>query len=216
MIEAANATCDFIQSNNNGLFTLIGVVIGSVGAYLIAESGRKKAAKSIRKNLAQGYLIEIEQLERLMDCVLNDKPGALPKTIPIYPNSGLFLSTRKETLQFPLQLYAKISEFYNIILRAECHHHDSLDSLKEGLKEYEGRRLALINQITAISNETGKILSEPERDKMFNDLKNNAMTTGQIAYSNSLKLDIKREFAQAKPLISELKKLLTDEMNLHT
>jgi hypothetical protein len=213
MIDVLDAIVNFIQSNSDGVFTIIGVIIGSVGAYLIAESGRKEYAKSLRANLAQGYCIEIQELELLIIRVLAHEPGAMPKSVSFYPDSGLFHSTRKETLQFPWRLYSLITQFYNIILKAEYHRHESLYSAREGMKDYEIRRLELTRQITAISNNTGHLVPESEIKKMLEELKATCFATGQLAFSNSLEKDIEHEFQEAQKLIPELKTLLTKEMD---
>jgi len=206
MIDVLNATANFIQTNNNGFFTIVGVIIGGLITYLITIGDRKKEERKIRKNLAQGYLFEIEALEKMIDRALANEKGALPKIIPIYPNSGIFHLSKKETLCFSSVLYKKLNEFYSHILKAEYYRHESHYSMRQGKIEFEAARLAFLNQLY-----TDRCASD-ELKRLMDSFQESVPKTGELVFSDGLMDIIKIELEKAKGQIPELKRLLNDEM----
>jgi len=213
MIEIVNTTATFCGSNSTGVFTLFGVFIGGVISFFIASYNRINEDNKIKRNLAQGYFVEICQIEKIIKNFLADESGALPKTLPIYPDSGMYLVTKKETLGFSFTLYKQLTNFYTHILKAEYHHRESYKALKEGMREYEIQRASLIEDLKKSKSETtGEELSKEEMEIILDNFTTASIKKGNLAFSDSLRADIEEEFNFAKTYIPTLKNLLRKEM----
>ena len=102
------------------LGTVIGGIIGFMSSYIMW----KVQIKYNKKNIAQGFYLEISSLEKTIELYAKafdtPGPGATPVKIgqPLY-GDGLFFACRKEIFGFNQDLSKNLFEFYTYLLTAE-------------------------------------------------------------------------------------------------
>jgi len=102
------------------ILLLLGTVIGFMSSYIMW----KVQIKYNKKNIAQGFYLEISSLEKTIELYANafknPGPGAGQVEIlqPFY-GDGLFFTFRKEMFGFNQNLSKNLFDFYNNLLAAE-------------------------------------------------------------------------------------------------
>jgi len=109
--------------------TLVGGLIGFLSARLMAayQAGRQ------RRNIAQGILLELAQLEKPLTGwanILRSPPGGGLVRIdtPLYPSHGLYHTLKKDILQFDHELAREAFAFYIGLMNVEQERHTPTDS----------------------------------------------------------------------------------------
>jgi hypothetical protein len=107
------------------MFTLIfGTIIGGAIGFMSAYAMWKIQIKQNRKNIAQGFFLELDSLEGMLKAYADvfSNPGSGVRTAaieqPLYED-GLFLAYRKELFSFDKDLAKHLFEFYTTLLTAE-------------------------------------------------------------------------------------------------
>lgn len=106
------------------ILLIFGAVIGGIIGFTSSYSMWKFQIKYNKKNIAQGFYLEIISLEKKIELYAkafsNPGPGAGLVEIlqPIY-GDGLFFTFRKEMFGFKQDLSKNLFDFYNNLLTAE-------------------------------------------------------------------------------------------------
>jgi len=108
------------------LLILISIVISAIIGYIVFQIQWSDTAQKENKNLANGFLIEIEHnehyLKKLSDDFQNPQSTRYNPTKivdPLYPDYGLFYAQGSDISKFDPKLSKKLYNYYYNILRAE-------------------------------------------------------------------------------------------------
>jgi hypothetical protein len=103
---------------------ILGAVIGGIIGFISSYSMWKVQINQNKKNIAQGFFVEISSLEKMLETyakvfnVPGPGGGLVKIEQPLY-NDGLFFAYRKELFAFDENLSKLLFEFYSSILTAE-------------------------------------------------------------------------------------------------
>lgn len=96
-------------------------IAGGLIGYLSARAMWGLQRKQQRQNIANGFLIEVTSMEKMLTGWSNilSQPGRVRIDTPLYSASGLFHVLQREVFSFDPALSKSLFEFYTRILEAE-------------------------------------------------------------------------------------------------
>jgi len=106
------------------ILLIFGAIIGGIIGFMSSYSIWKFQIKYDKKNIAQGFYLEISSLEKTIELYAkafsNPGPGAgLVEILQSIYGDGLFFTWRKEMFGFNQNLSKNLFDFYNNLLTAE-------------------------------------------------------------------------------------------------
>jgi hypothetical protein len=129
MPEDTKETIPWSERKGPSIFLIILAVIGSViGSGVVQSVLTYQTQKSEQINLAKGYLMDIDYINRTINGYLEiyNTPGSpwyhIPPAYyarPFYPDWGLYYSNRQDISKFDPDLSKSMYDFYYKILTAE-------------------------------------------------------------------------------------------------
>lgn len=108
---------DLINALTPVLTTLAGGLIGFLSARAIWKSQESRR----RRNVAQGLLLELNSMEKMLTGWANvlGGPNRVKIDSPLYPPTGLYHVLQKEIFAFDQNLSRSLFQFYMRVLEAE-------------------------------------------------------------------------------------------------
>jgi len=124
MTKTPEVTIPWTERRGPAIFLILLALIGS---FAISLYQNDQIQKTERSNLAKGYLIDVEYVNKTINNYImtfndpNNPDKGQPQNfiIPLYPDWGLYYSNRQDISKFPPQLSNDTYYFYNKILLAE-------------------------------------------------------------------------------------------------
>ncbi len=110
--------------NEKIMLLILGAVIGGIIGFTSSYFMWKVQIKYNKRNIAQGFYLEISSLEKMIELFANafDTPGPGTGMVKIdqpFYSDGLFFTFRKEISGFNRDLSKSLFEFYTYLLTAE-------------------------------------------------------------------------------------------------